>query len=111
MAKTRQSNLSELITEYDDTNFINSISLNGITSVKELKDLHSKLEKANRVVTSYYETLYNDYIMMINSDNSTTCNIELDTIKHYKSLASKVQKAYNYITYVLTFENPFRISK
>ena len=110
MAKVRQSNLSELVLEYDD-NFINSITLNGITTAKELKELHSKLEKANRVVTAYYETLYNDYIMTINNDYIQQQGLEIDTLKKYKLLASKIQKAYNYVTYILVFENPFRVSR
>ena len=108
-AKTKCANLVELVSEYDDK-FIESITLDGVSSMKDLKELYNKLDKANRVVTLYYETMYNDYITMINSDS---LNVELDinTIKKFKLLASKIQKAYSYITYVMTFENPFRISK
>lgn len=110
MAKTKSINVSELINEYDE-NFIDGISLNKISSTKELKELTQKLEKANYVVTSFYETMYNDYIMMINSDSIVnTGGLEIDTLKRYKSLASRIQKAYNYVLYLNTFENPFKSS-
>ena len=110
MAKIKSINVSELINEYDE-NFIDGISLNKISSTKELKELTQKLEKANYVVTSFYETMYNDYIMMINSDSIVnTSGLEIDTLKRYKSLASRIQKAYNYVLYLNTFENPFKSS-
>ena len=111
MAKTRRSNIFEQIAKYDE-NFVNSISLSSISSGKELNHLLSELEKANYVVTSYYEILYNDYITMINNDNDVSSHgLEIDNLKKYKSLASKIQKAYSYVTYVTTFENPFKQSK
>lgn len=110
MAKSKSMNVSELINEYGEK-FLDSISLKDVSSTKELKELMQKLEKANYVVTTFYETMYNDYIMMINSDcDDFPCCIEIDTLKKYKSLASKIQKAYNYILYINTFENPFKAS-
>lgn len=110
MAKTKSINVSELISDYDD-NFIHSISLKNVTSTKELKELMQKLEKANYVVTTFYETMYNDYMMMINSDCDTSpCDLDINTLKKYKSLASKIQRMYNYVLYIHTFENPFKAS-
>ena len=110
MAKNKKLNVSELIAEYDD-NFINSISLKDVKNSRDLKELHNKLERANEIVTSYYEMLYNDYITMINSDYEI-CNdsIDINTVIYYKSLASKIQKAYSYVLYLITFENPFKFS-
>ena len=111
MAKSKKLNISELVNEYDE-NFINSISLANVTNNKELKDLLANLDKANSVITAYYETLYNDYIMMINSDHiDPVKGIDLTTLKRYKSLATRIQKAYNYILYITTFENPFKPTK
>lgn len=110
MAKTKNVSISELMNEYDDT-FINSISLKEISNTKELKELLSKLEKANYVVTTFYQTMYNDYMMAINSDSDSVIAPDLDTVKKYKSLASRIQKAYNYIMYMHTFENPFKVAK
>lgn len=108
MAKQKQINVSELIDDYDDK-FIESISLKNVTNYKEFKELLLKLEKANYVVTNFYETMYNDYIMMINSDcEIPSTGLEINTLKKYKSLASKIQKAYSYILYMSTFENPFK---
>lgn len=110
MNRQKSINVSEEINNYDE-NFINSISLNDVKNCKELKELLSKLERANYVATSYYEMLYNDYITMINSDcKSMPCGLEMNTLIKYKSLASKIQKAYNYILYVNTFENPFKLN-
>lgn len=112
MGKSKSLNVSELINDYDNNEFIASISLKNITTNKELKELLSKLEKANYVVTTFYETMYNDYITMINSDSSLQqYSIDIDDLKHYKSLASKIQKAYNYILYMNTFENPFKTKR
>lgn len=111
MGKTKALNVSELINDYDE-NFINSISLKEISNSKELKELLVKLEKANYVVTTFYEMMYNDYITMINSDGSIDHNcIEIDTLKRYKSLASRIQKAYTYVLYMNTFENPFKTTR
>lgn len=110
MAKTKSINISELINDYDE-NFISSISLNGISSTKELKELMQKLERANYVVTTFYETMYNDYMMMINSDcDALPCDLDIATLKKYKTLASKIQQAYSYVLYLHTFENPFKAS-
>lgn len=108
MAKAKSLNVSELINDYDE-DFINSISVKEISSTKELKELMQKLEKANYVVTTFYETMYNDYMMMINSDCDISPGaLEIDTLKRYKSLACKIQRAYSYILYLHTFENPFK---
>lgn len=110
MNRQKSINVSEEINNYDE-NFINSISLNDVKNCKELKELLSKLERANYVATSYYEMLYNDYITMINSDcKSMPCGLDVNTLMKYKSLTSKIQKAYNYILYVNTFENPFKLN-
>lgn len=109
MGKTKALNVSELINDYDES-FIDSISLKNISCSKELKELLTKLEKANYVVTTFYEMMYNDYITMINSD-CPSHDLEIDTLKRYKSLASKIQKAYNYVLYMNTFENPFKATR
>ena len=110
MAKSKTINVSELINDYDE-HFIESISLKDVTSSKELKELLAKLERANYVVTTFYETMYNDYITMINSDCLVqTQGLDIDTVKKYKSLASKIQKAYYYVLYLNTFDNPFKAS-
>ena len=111
MAKGRQCNLSDLINEYDNDEFLQSITLKNVTSTKELKSLYSKLENANKVVTSYYETLYSDYLTMINSECQCNECVDLDTLKHYKNLASKIQKAYSYIMYLTMLDNPFKTTK
>jgi hypothetical protein len=49
--------------------------------------------------------------MTINNDYIQQQGLEIDTLKKYKLLASKIQKAYNYVTYILVFENPFRVSR
>ena len=46
MGKSKSLNVSELINDYDNNEFIASISLKNITTNKELKELLSKLEKA-----------------------------------------------------------------
>lgn len=106
MAKKTQNTIAE----YDET-FVNSISLKNINSAKELKELLDKLEKADQVVTEYYRTLYTDHIMFINSSNKYAPDeISLENVKKYKLLASKIHKAYNYVMYISTFENPFKSS-
>ena len=107
MAKAKITNIYELVKMYDDK-FVSSISLNGITSGKELKELLSKLAKANEVVTAYYSMLYNDFIMAANSDSLMPDGLEISTLCKYKDLANKIQRAYSYVLYVYTFENPFR---
>lgn len=109
MSKLCNLNVSELINNYDDK-YVESISLKNVKNSKELKELVTELEKADYVVTSFYETMYNDYVMMINSDNPSSHGPELDTLLKYKSLASRIQKAYRYIMYVFLFENPFKVS-
>ena len=111
MGKAKTLNVSELINDYDE-NFISSISLKEISNSKELKELLVKLEKANYVVTTFYETMYNDYVTMINSDASIcSSGLEIETLKRYKSLASRIQKAYAYVLYMNTFENPFKTTR
>ena len=47
--------------------------------------------------------------MSINSDNQNC--IDIDNLLKYKNIASKIQKAYNYIMYLNTFSNPFKSAK
>lgn len=111
MAKFKNLKVADLIDQYDDK-FIESISLKDITNNKELKELCIKLEKANYVVTKFYQMMYNDYIIAINSDSSMMSNApSIDSVKKYKSLSSKIQKAYNYVTYLVMFDNPFKSGK
>jgi hypothetical protein len=111
MGKSKPLNVSELINDYDE-NFIDSISLKNVSNGKDLKELLVKLEKANYVVTTFYETMYNDYITMINSDCPIQPHgLDIETIKKYKMLASKVQKVYSYILYMNTFDNPFKVKR
>lgn len=107
MGKAKQLNFTELISDYDE-NFLSSISLKEVKTSKELKELLQKLCKASYVVTSFYEMLYSDYMTMINND-VTQQRIDFSTVKRYKSLASKIQKAYNYVLYLTTFEDPFKL--
>ena len=108
MSKYKQLNISDLIDHYND-DYINSITLNNITNAKELKQLVAELEKANNVVTQYYELLYIDFIMSINSDSQN--GVDIDNVIKYKNLASKIQKAYNYVMYLNLFNNPFKSLK
>ena len=109
MAKVKTINVSEAINDYDE-NFIKSISLKDVTNTKELKELLLKLERANYVVTTFYEMMYNDYVTMINSECALQLQgLDINTVKYYKSLASKIQKAYYYVLYLITFDNPFKI--
>lgn len=109
MAINKNINIAELAAQYDES-FIQSISLANVSSSKELKELVSKLETANYVMTSFYQMIYNDFIMSINSTNAIN-TLDEATIKKYKSITSRIQKAYNYILYMFTFENPFKVSK
>ena len=102
-------NIFDKASMYDE-NFINSISLNNVSSNKELKALVSKLCNANYIITKAYQTMYNNYILAINDDN-TDCNTTLDDLLQYKQRASKIQKAYNYLLYIFMFENPFKTIK
>ena len=108
MAKCKQSNIQDLIDTYNE-DYIKSISLNNIKNVKELKSLLTELEKANNIVTQYYELLYIDFIMSINSDNQNY--VDIDNLIKYKNIANKIQKAYNYIMYLNMFNNPFKKAK
>lgn len=106
---SKNVNIAELVTQYDDE-FIKSISLMNISSNKEFKELLLKLERANQVVTTYYQMLYNDFIMSINS-HAIAMLPDKDNLMHYKNIASKIQKAYSYMLYIYTFENPFKSIK
>lgn len=110
MGKIKALNISELIQNYDE-NFIESLSLSNISNAKEFKELYNELDRANTVVTSFYQTLYNDFIMAINSNTEIDNAPSIKTMKKYKSIASKIQKAYSYILYMITFENPFKSTK
>ena len=110
MGKIKALNISELIQNYDE-NFIESLSLSNISNAKEFKELYNELDRANTVVTCFYQTLYNDFIMAINSNTEIDNAPSIKTMKKYKFIASKIQKAYNYILYMITFENPFKSTK
>lgn len=110
MGKAKTLNIPDLINDYDE-NFISSLSLSNISNSKELKELCNQLDKANTVVTSFYQTLYNDYIMSINSNTDIENAPDIDTVKKYKLISSKIQKAYSYILYMIMFENPFKSKK
>lgn len=108
MAVTKKVNLLDLVGNYD-IEFINSISLKDVKNNKDLKELLIKVEKANDVITSYYTTLYNDYIETINSEcELNPCGFEINTVVKYRDLAYKIHKLYNYILYISMFENPFK---
>lgn len=106
-----KSNIVDQVSQYDE-DFIASISLKDIKNNKELKDLISKVEIANETITSFYQMMYNDYIMSINNDYTVSNTLEdIELIKKYKSRAGKLQKLYNYLLYIFTFENPFKVVK
>ena len=106
----KKINLADQISLYDNEEFLNSISLKNITNAKDLKSLLLTLEKANYVVTNFYELMYSDYIAIINSSCKTQpVYITKDAIVKYRSLASRIQKAYNYVLYLNTFDNPFAL--
>ena len=63
------------------------------------------------IVTEYYMMLYNDYMMYINNDGNLNTSIDLETVKHYKSLAQRIQSIYNYVNFIFTFENPYKTRK
>lgn len=112
MVKLKNINVAELINKYDD-NYIQSITLSNIKTAKELKALASELEKASYIVTRYYEMLYNDFIMYINNEGNQPqpCELDISNIVKYKNLASKIQKAYNYIESINLFNNPFKLKR
>lgn len=108
MAVLKRSNLFDQVSMYDE-DFIKSISFKDVKDVKDLRELVSKIEKANDTITEYYNILFDDYITMINSNYCLNpSGIEISTIIKYKNLAEKIHKLYNYVTYVATFENPFK---
>lgn len=88
--------------------FIKSISLANISDQKELRALLQKLEKANSEITNFYSMVLQDYISSINN-NYEFANVvpSLSTVKKYKNIATKIQKAYNYVLYLVTFDNPY----
>jgi hypothetical protein len=99
------------VSDYNEE-FIKSISLKDVNTSKDLKELLTKLEKANEVMTSFYKTVFSDYVMSINNNADSAGVVpDLATVKKYKSLTSKIQRAYNYILYLSTFENPFSNNK
>jgi hypothetical protein len=108
MAIIKRGNLLDQVSEYNE-NFVKSISLKGIKDSKDLRELMFKLEKANDIITEYYNVLYNDYIMMINSDYCfNPSGLDASTVIKYHNLAKKIHKLYNYVVYIATFENPFK---
>lgn len=103
----KQVKYKDSVSNYGE-DFINSISLANIKSVNELKSLYQKLENANEVMTEFYRVLFSDYITAINKSSDSACIVpDLATVKKYRSITSRIQKAYFYIQYLLTFENPF----
>lgn len=88
--------------------FIKSISLSNVSDQKELRALLQKLERANYEITNFYSMVLQDYVSSINN-NYEFANVvpSLSTVKKYKSIATKIQKAYNYVLYLVTFDNPF----
>lgn len=110
MSKSKNLNTFEIIEKYNE-DFIKSISFKDIKNSRELRELLKKLSIACDVVYSYYEMLYNDFIMYINNDSINPCGLDISNIKKYRDLSNKLQKMYNYVLYILTFENPFKSYK
>jgi hypothetical protein len=105
MAKS--SRQCDNVTSYNE-DFIKSISLANVSDQKELRALLQKLEKANYEITNFYSMLLQDYISSINNNYEFAFVVpDLGTVKKYKNIASKIQKAYNYILYLVTFDNPY----
>ena len=79
-----------------------------ISDQKELRALLQKLEKANSEITNFYSMVLQDYVSSINN-NYEFANVvpSLSTVKKYKNIATKIQKAYNYVLYLVTFDNPY----
>ena len=46
-----------------------------------------------------------------NNDGNLNTSIDLETVKHYKSLAKRIQSIYNYVNFIFTFENPYKTRK
>lgn len=92
--------------------FLSTLSLKNVASIKDFKALATELKKANEFVTEYYMMLYNDFITALNNKNMLNYYSDnIEALKRYKSLASKIQKAYNYISSLYQFENPFKVTK
>lgn len=88
--------------------FIKSISLANISDQKELRALLQKLEKANSDITNFYSMVLQDYFSSINNNYEFASVVpSLSTVKKYKNIATKIQKAYNYVLYLVTFDNPY----
>lgn len=88
--------------------FIKSISLSNVSNQKELRELLSKLEKANFEITNFYSMILQDYISSINNNYEFAGVVpDLSTVKKYQTISKKIQKAYNYILYLVTFDNPY----
>lgn len=105
MAKS--SRQCDNINSYNEE-FIKSISLSNVTDQKELRALLQKLEKANSEITSFYSMLLQDYVSSINNNYEFAGVVpDLGTVKKYKKIASKIQRAYSYILYLVTFDNPY----
>lgn len=106
MAKS--SRQCDSVTSYNE-DFIKSISLSNVSDQKDLKEMLHKLEKANYEITNFYSMLLQDYISSINNNYEFAGVVpSLSTVKKYKKLATKIQKAYNYILYLVTFDNPYK---
>lgn len=107
MAIAKKISLLDQISECSD--FIDSVSFKNVKDNKDLRELVAKLEKANDIITDYYNMLLDDYVTIINSDLCfNQSGVTLNTVIKYRNLAKKVHKLYNYIIYMATFENPFK---
>ena len=75
---------------------------------RDLRALLQRLEKANTEITNFYTMLLQDYIPSINNNYEFAGVVpDLDTVKKYKNIAKKIQNAYNYVLYLVTFDNPY----
>ena len=82
-------------------------------SFNQIQRLGNTTSDTNEILNSLIEdgalVIQNATIL---SDVSIDHNyIEIETLKRYKSLASRIQKAYAYVLYMTTFENPFKTTR
>lgn len=104
---TKSSRRCDNVNLYNE-DFINSISLSEVSDQRDLKALLQKLEKANTEITNFYTMLLQDYIPSINNNYEFAGVVpDLGTVKKYKNIANKIQNAYNYVLYLVTFDNPY----
>lgn len=104
---TKSSRRCDSVSLYNE-DFINSISLSEVSDQRDLRALLQRLEKANTEITNFYTMLLQDYIPSINNNYEFAGVVpDLDTVKKYKNIAKKIQNAYNYVLYLVTFDNPY----